>query len=141
MITYLFLQYFLEELHLETNCLFELVLSDPHFEDLLPNFSHFTATQAVAEAMRVLHSAPAPQVHNSVHLGGFNAWLSQFVTYVYFERESNFVHDTLSTRKLFCHGNFGPGDQNSWKIGPPDHYFLKILVRAWNYGPSENTLV
>ena len=46
-----------------------------------------------------------------------------------------------------CHGNFGPpkilvrGIKNSWKIGPPDHYFLKILVRAWNYGPSENTLV
>ena len=32
----------------------------------------------------------------------------------------------------------GPGDQNSWKIGPPDHDFLKILVRAWNYGPAEH---
>ena len=40
-----------------------------------------------------------------------------------------------------CHKNFGPRDQNSWKIGPPDHYFWKFLVRAWNYGPSENTLV
>ena len=37
--------------------------------------------------------------------------------------------------------NFGLGDQNTWKIGPPDHYFLKILVCAWNYGPSEDTLV
>ena len=48
--------------------------------------------------------------------------------------------DVLS-RKFWSAENFGPGDQNSWKIGPPDHYFLKILVRAWNYGPSENTLV
>ena len=45
------------------------------------------------------------------------------------------------SRKFWSAKNFGPGDQNSWKIGPPDHYFLKILVRAWNYGPSENTLV
>ena len=43
--------------------------------------------------------------------------------------------------ETFCHENFGPGDQNSWKIGPPDHYFLKILVHAWNYGPNENTSV
>ena len=45
------------------------------------------------------------------------------------------------SRKFWSAKNFGPEDQNSWKIGPPDHYFLKILVRAWNYGPSENTLV
>ena len=57
-----FLQYFLEELHLDTNCLFDLVLGDQQFEGLLPSLSHFTATQAVAEAMRVLHSAAVPQV-------------------------------------------------------------------------------
>ena len=42
------------------------------------------------------------------------------------------------SRKFWSAENFGPGDQNSWKIGPPDHYYL---VHAWNYGPSENTLV
>ena len=26
--------------------------------------------------------------------------------------------------KFWSAKNFGPGDQNSWKIGPPDHYFL-----------------
>ena len=54
--------------------------------------------------------------------------------------EIKFTVDVLS-RKFWSAKNFGPGDQNSWKIGPPDHYFLKILVRAWNYGPSGNTLV
>ena len=57
-----FLQYSLDELHLDTESLFELVLCDPQFEELLPNLSHSTATQAVAEAMRVLHTAPALQV-------------------------------------------------------------------------------
>ena len=56
------LQNSLDELHLDTKSLFELVLSDPQFEGLLPNLSHSAAVQAVAEAMRVLHSAPAPQV-------------------------------------------------------------------------------
>ena len=56
------LQYSLEELHLDTDCLFGLVLSDPEFEGLLPNLSHYGALQAVAEAMRVLCTAPAPQV-------------------------------------------------------------------------------
>ena len=45
------------------------------------------------------------------------------------------------SRKFWSAENFGPGDQNFWKIGPPDNYFLEILVHAWNYGPSENTLV
>jgi len=42
--------------------------------------------------------------------------------------------------EILVRRNFGAGDLNSWKIGPPEHYFLKILVRAWIYGPSENTL-
>ena len=56
----------LDELHLDTDSLFELVLSDPQFEGLLPNLSHSAAVQAVAEAMRVLHNAPAPQVQWAV---------------------------------------------------------------------------
>ena len=35
---------------------------DPEFEGLLPNLSNSAAVQAVEEAMRVLHTAPAPQV-------------------------------------------------------------------------------
>ena len=57
-----FLQYSLDELRQDIDYLFKLVLSDQQFEGLLPSLSHFTATQAVAEAMRVLHSAPVPQV-------------------------------------------------------------------------------
>ena len=54
------LQYSLDELHLDTECLFDLVLSDPEFEGLISsNLSH---SAAVAEAMRVLHTAPAHQV-------------------------------------------------------------------------------
>ena len=41
--------------------------------------------------------------------------------------------------QLECHGNFGPGDQNFWKIGPPAHK-LK-LVHVWNKGMSAGTLV
>ena len=32
------------------------------------------------------------------------------------------------SRKFWSAKNFGPGDQNSWKIGPPDHY-------SENFGP------
>ena len=48
-----------------------------------------------------------------------------------------------SVTEFWSTTNFGPGDQDFWKIGPPtpDQNFLKILVRAGNYGPSENTLV
>ena len=35
------------------------------------------------------------------------------------------------SRKFWSGENFGPGD----------YYFQKILVRAWNNGPSSNTLV
>ena len=56
------LQYSIDELYLDTDCLFDLVLSDPELEGLLPNLSHSAAVEAVEEAMRVLHSAPAPQV-------------------------------------------------------------------------------
>ena len=56
------LQYSLDELYLDTDCLFDLVLRDPEFEGLLPNLSHSAAVEAVAEAMKVLHSAPAPKV-------------------------------------------------------------------------------
>ena len=52
-----------------------------------------------------------------------------------------YFQESVLSRTFLSAENFGPGDQNSWKIGPPDHYFLKILVRTWNYGPSENTLV
>ena len=34
--------------------------------------------------------------------------------------------------KFWSGKNFGPGAQNSWKIDPLDHYFLKIFVRAWS---------
>ena len=49
--------------------------------------------------------------------------------------------------ELTCNGNFGPakilvrGTKIPGKFGPPDYYFLKILVRAWNNGPSANTWV
>ena len=56
------LQHSLEELHLDTDSLFDPVLNDPEFEGLISNLSHPSAVQAVAEAMRTLHSAPAPQV-------------------------------------------------------------------------------
>ena len=48
--------------------MFDLVLRDPEFEGLLPNLSQSAAVQAVAEAMRVLHSAPAPQVQWAVYM-------------------------------------------------------------------------
>ena len=48
--------------------MFDLVLRDPEFEDLLPNLSHSAAVQVVAEARRVLHSAPAPQVQWAVYM-------------------------------------------------------------------------
>ena len=54
-------QYSLDELRLDTDQLFFLVLSDPEFEGLLPNISRTNAVQAVKEAMRVLHSAPSPE--------------------------------------------------------------------------------
>ena len=62
------LQYSIEELHLDTDCLFGLVLSDPEFEGLLPGLTHYAAQQAVAEAMRVLYTAlaPNPQVQCTV---------------------------------------------------------------------------
>ena len=46
-------------------------------------------------------------------------------------------HGGNLSRKFWSAINFGPGDQNSWKIGPLDHYFLKVLGRAWNYGRAE----
>ena len=45
---------------MDTDCLFGLVLSDPEFEGLLPGLTHYAVQQAVAEAMRVLYTAPAP---------------------------------------------------------------------------------
>ena len=45
---------------MDTDCLFGLVLSDPEFEGLLSGLTHYAAQQAVAEAMRVLYAAPAP---------------------------------------------------------------------------------
>jgi len=58
-----FLQYSLDELRQDIDYLFKLVLSDQQFEGLLPSLSHSTTVQAVAEAIRVVCSAPAPQVH------------------------------------------------------------------------------
>ena len=49
------------------------------------------------------------------------------------------------TAAICCHGNFGPAKILVWgtkipgKFGPPDYYFQKMLVRAWNNGPSANT--
>ena len=60
------LQYSLDELRRDTDSLFDLVLCDPQFNGLLPSLSHSSAVQAVAEGMRVLHSAPAPQVQWAV---------------------------------------------------------------------------
>ena len=68
-----FLQYSLDELCRDTDSLFKLVLSDPQFEGILPNLSHSTATEAVPEAVGVLCSAPAPQVH----WVWLNTWLLQ----------------------------------------------------------------
>ena len=51
-----------DELHLDTDCIFELVLSDPKFDGLLSNLSNSGALQVVTEAMRELYNAPAPQV-------------------------------------------------------------------------------
>ena len=45
---------------MDTDCLFGLVLSDPEFEGLLPGLTHYGAQQAVAEAMKVLYTALAP---------------------------------------------------------------------------------
>ena len=59
------LQYSIDELKLDAHCLFDLVLMGPEFDGLLPNLSHSTAVQAVVEAMKVLHSAPAPQVQKN----------------------------------------------------------------------------
>ena len=64
------LQCSIDELQLDTHCLFDLVLSDPEFEGLFPNLSQSAAVQAVAEAMRVLHSAPAPQVQKTIDMSG-----------------------------------------------------------------------
>ena len=51
-----------DELCLDTDCIFELVLSDPKFDGLLSNLSNSVALQVVTEAMRGLYNAPAPQV-------------------------------------------------------------------------------
>ena len=56
------LQCCVEELHLDTDCIFELVLNDPKFEGLLPNLSNSEALQVVTEAMEEIYNAPAPQV-------------------------------------------------------------------------------
>ena len=51
------------------------------------------------------------------------------------------------TAAICCHGNFGPAKILVWgnkipgKFGPPDYYFQKMLVCAWNNGPSANTSV
>ena len=53
----------------------------------------------------------------------------------------------VTTLGMDCHGNFGlakivvRGAKIPGKFGPPDYYFQKILVRAWNNGPSANTSV
>ena len=73
------LQYSLDELHWDADSLFDLVLCDQQFEDLLPSLSHSSAVQAVAEAMRVLHSAPAPQVQWAV-----TQWLASAHSYLYY---------------------------------------------------------
>ena len=59
-----------DELHLDTDCLFDMVLCDPEFEGLFPNLSHSSAVEAVVKTMDVLHNAPAPQVQWNVGLGG-----------------------------------------------------------------------
>lgn len=56
------LQCCVDELPLDTECIFELVLSDPKFDGLLSNLSNSEALQVVTEAMRELYNAPAPQV-------------------------------------------------------------------------------
>ena len=51
----------------------------------------------------------------------------------------------VTDQSVICHGNFGPakilvrGTKIPGKFGPPDYYFQKNLVRAWNNGPSANT--
>ena len=75
------LQYSLDELHRDTDSLFDLVLCDQQFEGLLPSLSHSSAVQAMAEAMRVLHSAPAPQVQWAVTQC---IWLASAHSYLYY---------------------------------------------------------
>ena len=66
-----FLQCLLDELYLDIDCLFDLVLSHPEFEGLISNeLSH---SAAVAEAMRVLHTVPAPKVLLSSHWDSMHA--------------------------------------------------------------------
>ena len=56
------LQCCVDELHLDTYCIFELVLNDPKFEGLLPSLSNSEALQVMTEAMGEVYNAPAPQV-------------------------------------------------------------------------------
>ena len=46
------------------------------------------------------------------------------------------VTEILVRRKFWSGGPKFPEN-----FGPPDYYFQKILVRAWNNGPSVNTSV
>ena len=56
------LQCCVDELHLDTDCIFELVLNDPKFEGLLPSLSNSEALQVMTEVMGEIYNAPAPQV-------------------------------------------------------------------------------
>ena len=55
-------------MNLDKDCLLDLVLSDPELEGPFYSLSHSTAVQAVAEAMRVLHSAPVCKVEWAVRI-------------------------------------------------------------------------
>lgn len=51
----------MDELTLDTDQVFSLVLTDPEFEGLMASLTHTQAMVAVSEAMGVLHSAPGPR--------------------------------------------------------------------------------
>ena len=59
----------------------------------------------------------------------------------------NFWGRACNRLEKYCHGNFGSAKILVWgtkipgKFGPPDYYFQKILVRAWNNDPSAKTSV
>ena len=56
----------MDEIFLDAHHIFNLVRSDPEFDGLIPTLTHAQAVGAIAEAMRMLHTAPAPQ--DDVHL-------------------------------------------------------------------------
>ena len=66
---------------------------------------------------------------------GLDKWTSHLAL-VQFDKQEEACHRNFGPAKILVRGTKIPG-----KFGPPDYYFQKILVRAWNNGPSANTSV